>query len=92
MFTLPEAEQLRTVAMFAAMECAAMLVLRTGAAVAVAGTLAPSIGPEVETLLDRPVAVYDEWCAADGLAAIARDVFSGSGSILGIPVQPLHPG
>ncbi len=87
MFTLPEAERLRTVAMFAAMECAAMLVLRPGAAVAIAGTLAPAIGQEVGTLLDRPVAVYDEWCAADGLAAIAHDVFTGTRSILGIPVQ-----
>lgn len=91
MFTMPEADRLRTVAMFAAMECAAMLILKPDARVAIAGTLAPSIGPEVEMLLKRSVAVYDEWCAADGLAAIAQDVFSGSRNILGIPVKPFDP-
>jgi len=33
------------------------------------------------------VAVYDEWCASRGLAAIARDVFSGAENILGIDVD-----
>ena len=75
------------VAMFAAMECASMLLLAPDAAVAVAGSLGPVIAPEMEGLLGREVHVYDEWCAARGLAGIAKAVFSGARSILGIGVQ-----
>jgi hypothetical protein len=74
-------------AMFAAMECAAMLLINPGAKVALAGSMAPAIAPEVETLLSRGVAVYDEWCAARGLAGIARDVFSGATEVLGLAVE-----
>ena len=83
-FTLPEPEQLRAIAMFSAMECAALLLLNDRARVALAGTLAPLIAPEVGALLHREVTVYDEWCASRGLAKIARDVFSGTPEILGL--------
>ena len=79
--------RIRTVAMFAAMECASLLLLNSRARVALAGSLAPAIAPEVESLLGQDVAVYDEWCASRGLAAIARDVFSGAETILGIDVD-----
>ncbi len=52
-----------------------------------AGSMAPAIAPGVEALLSRGVAVYDEWCAARGLARIARDVFSGATGILGLAVE-----
>jgi putative methanogenesis marker protein 12 len=86
-FTMPEGERMRTIAMFAAMECAAMLLLNRKAQVALAGTLAPIIAPAVEAHLDRNVAVYDEWCAARGLARIAHDVFSGTAQILGLDMD-----
>ncbi|MFA5236734.1 MAG: methanogenesis marker 12 protein [Methanoregula sp.] len=85
-YTLPDDTSLRmrTVAMFSAMECASLLLLNSRARVALAGSLAPLIAPEVESLLGQDVAVYDEWCASRGLAAMARDVFSGAPDILGI--------
>ena len=88
-YTLPDDNNLRmrTVAMFAAMECAALLLLNSRARVALAGSLAPLIAPDVESLLGQDVAVYDEWCASQGLSAIARDVFSGASDILGIDVD-----
>jgi putative methanogenesis marker protein 12 len=86
-FTLPEDQRIRTIAMFSAMECAALLLLNTHARVALAGTLAPAVAPEVRALLDLDVAVYDEWCASRGLSRIASDVFSGSREVLGIRVD-----
>ena len=86
-FTMPSDERERTIAMFSAMECAALLLLNPCANVALAGSLAPAIGVEVALLLDRKVTVYDEWCASRGLAKIAKDVYSGSRSILGIDVD-----
>ncbi len=86
-FSLPERERLRSVAMFAAMECAALLLLNTRASVALAGSLAAFIAPEVKTLLGRDVAVFDEWCASRGLVRIARDVFCGKTGILGLDVD-----
>ena len=83
-FTLPERDQLRAVAMFSAMECTALLLLNNRAEVALAGSLAPFVAPEVEALLGCDVAIYDEWCASRGLAKIARDVFSGTTEILGL--------
>ncbi|MDD2473807.1 MULTISPECIES: methanogenesis marker 12 protein [unclassified Methanoculleus] len=79
--------RVETMAMFAAMECAAMLLLNPGAKVALAGSMASAVAPGVEALLSRKVAVYDEWCAARGLARIARDVFSGATGILGLAVE-----
>jgi len=86
-FALPKKERIRTVAMFSAMECAALLLLNRRAVIALAGSLAPVIAPEVRDLLGKDVAVYDEWCAARGLARIAEDVFSGEGQILGLGVD-----
>ncbi|MCU0630526.1 MAG: methanogenesis marker 12 protein [Methanoregulaceae archaeon] len=86
-FTVPVKDRERTIAMFSAMECAALLLLNPCANVALAGSLAPVVGPEVGRLLGRDVTVYDEWCASRGLAKIAKDVFSGSRSILGIDVD-----
>jgi putative methanogenesis marker protein 12 len=86
-FSLPEGERMRAVAMFAAMECAALRLLNTRAKVALAGSLAPGIALEVKGLLSCDVAVYDEWCASRGLFRIARDIFSGKREILGLGVD-----
>jgi len=86
-FSVPEKERTRSIAMFAAMECAALLLLNAQASVALAGSLAPAIAPEVKALLGRDVAVFDEWCASKGLVRIARDVFSGKTAILGLDVD-----
>ncbi len=84
---LPEGERIRAIAMFSAMECASLLLLNREAKIALAGSLAPVVAPEVRELLRREVAIYDEWCAARGLARIAQDVFSGASQILGIDVD-----
>jgi putative methanogenesis marker protein 12 len=86
-FSMPEPERMRTVAMFAAMECAALRLLNRRAVIALAGSLAPVIAQEVRILLGCDVAVYDEWCASRGLSRIARDVFSGKREILGLSVD-----
>jgi len=83
-YSLPEDERMTAVALFAAMECAALRLLNSRAPIALAGSLAPLIAPEVESLLGCNVAVYDEWCASRGLSKIARDVCSGKDSILGL--------
>jgi len=86
--TLPPEERLPALALFAAMECAALLVLDPGARVALAGGMAPAVGEAVESLLERDIALYDEWCAADGLSLIAEEVFSrGARTILGLSVS-----
>jgi putative methanogenesis marker protein 12 len=86
-YTVPPDLRVGTMAMFAAMECAAMLLINPDAKVALAGSMAPAIAPGVEALLSKKVAVYDEWCAARGLARIAHDVFSGATTILGLAVD-----
>jgi putative methanogenesis marker protein 12 len=86
-FSVPVNERERTIALFAAMECAAFRLLNPDARIAVAGTLAPVIAGEAGRLLGLPIAVYDEWCASRGLARIAADVFSGVPRILGIDVN-----
>jgi putative methanogenesis marker protein 12 len=86
-FSLLKEERIPAVAMFSAMECAAMRLLNPRAAIALAGSLAPAIAPEVRKLLGTDVTVYDEWCASRGLARIARNVFSGSKEILGLDVD-----
>jgi len=85
--TMPKDLQDTTLAMFTAMECAAMNVLNRGAAVALAGSKAPDIAPEVEALLLCGVSVYDEWCASRGLAKIAKDVFTNGKPILGLDID-----
>jgi hypothetical protein len=69
------------------MECAALRLLNPRAKIALAGSLAPLIADEVRALLCCDVAVYDEWCASQGLSRIARDVFSGKREIMGIAVD-----
>lgn len=85
--TLSPDARIPALALFSAMECAALLLLNPAAKVALAGTMAPVIAGEVETLLGRKVSVYDEWCASDGLALIASRVFSGTRNILGLDVR-----
>jgi putative methanogenesis marker protein 12 len=85
--TLPDPEQNRTLALFAAMECASLALLNPQAKIALAGSMAPKVAGEVQRLLGRTVKVYDEWCAAEGLAMIARDVFSGARSVLGLECE-----
>ena len=98
MYHLEEKYQNPTVAMWAAMECASLSLLAPDASaslsllapdasIALAGSLAPELAEEISALLQKPVIVYDEWAASDGLAKIARDVFSGAKQILGIPVS-----
>ena len=86
-FSLPEGDRVRALGMFAAMECAALLLLNPAAKVALAGGLGPVIAGEVRSLLRCDVAIYDEWCASRGLVKIARDVFAGKKEILGIAVD-----
>jgi putative methanogenesis marker protein 12 len=86
-YSLPEKDRIPALAMFAAMECAAMRVLCPRAKVALAGSLAPVIGDRVREHLCTEVAVYDEWCASRGIARITRDVFSGKDEILGLGVK-----
>jgi len=75
-----------TIALFAAMECAALQILAPGAPVALCGSLAHEISVQVTELLHQKVFVYDEWTAARGLAKIAEAVFSGEKNILGLSV------
>ena len=56
----------KTVAMYSAMECAALLLLNPRARVALAGSLAPLIAPDVESLLGLDVAVYDDGARQGG--------------------------
>jgi putative methanogenesis marker protein 12 len=86
-FSLPEGGRMWTLALFSAMECAALRVLNPRARIALAGTCAPDIAQEVERLLGEKPTVFDEWCASRGLARIARDVFGGKREILGIGVR-----
>jgi putative methanogenesis marker protein 12 len=86
-FSLEEDMRIPAVAMFAAMECAALLLLNDRAKIALAGSLAPMVHSEVTRLLKKDVKVYDEWCAAKGLARIAESVFSGKREILGLVVD-----
>jgi len=86
-FTVPEKEKMRSIALFAAMECAALLVLNNRAHIALAGSLASTIAGEVKSLLGCEVSVFDEWCASKGLVRIARDVFCGKKEILGLDVD-----
>lgn len=86
-FSLPPELRTPALALFSAMECAALRLLAPDARIALAGSMAPVVAPAVRELLQREVAVYDEWCAARGLVKIARDVFQGRREILGISVD-----
>jgi putative methanogenesis marker protein 12 len=89
-FTLPAPARNPALALFAAMECAALRVLNPAAGVALSGSDAKTVAPEIERLLGEQVAVYDEWCAARGLARIAADVFGGKRDILGLEVENIR--
>jgi hypothetical protein len=88
-YTLPAPARTPALALFAAMECAALRILNPQAIVALSGSVAKSVAPEIERLLGQPVATYDEWCAARGLARIAADVFRGKREILGLDVEKI---
>lgn len=86
-YSMPGEHRKSALAMFVAMECAALLLLNPSAKVALAGSCAGPLRDEVEELLGCKVWAFDEFCAARGLARIARDVFSGAEEILGIRVE-----
>ncbi len=89
---MEEKYRIPTVAMWAAMECASLLMLNPQASVALAGSLAPELADEISALLNKPVAVFDEWAASLGLALAAREIFSGAKDILGVAVAKPLPG
>jgi putative methanogenesis marker protein 12 len=86
-FILPDTARTATLAMFSAMECAALLLLNPQAKIALSGSCAQSIAGTVGQLLGKNVAVYDEWCACRGLVKICRDVFNGHSTIIGLTVD-----
>ena len=86
-FHLSEKERIPALALFAAMEIAALRVLNPEAKAALAGSAGPLVALEVERLLGEQVTVFDEWCASRGLWKIARDVSRGKRNILGIGVR-----
>ena len=89
-YHLEEQYQNPAIALWAAMECASLLLLAPEASIALAGSLAPKLAEEISALLQKPVAVFDEWAASLGMALAARDVFEGAKDILGIGVaKPL---
>ncbi len=81
-----------TLALFAAMEISALLVLcrdlgHEAPTLFLAGSPAKEIEPRVSALLDRAVLPLERSAAAQGCAWIAEDVFAGRESILGIAVD-----
>ncbi|MDD1675661.1 MAG: methanogenesis marker 12 protein [Methanomicrobiales archaeon] len=86
-FTMPPDLRVPALALFAAMECAALRIMNPQARVALSGSGAGSVAEEIRRFLGQDVAIYDEWCAAQGLALIARDVYRGKEEILGITVH-----
>ncbi|MDH7593517.1 MAG: methanogenesis marker 12 protein [Methanomicrobiales archaeon] len=86
-YHLPPEDRIPALSLFSAMECAALQMLNPSSKVALTGSMAPFIAPEVKGLLRQNIAVYDEWCAARGLVRIAHDVFNGGRDILGIGVD-----
>ena len=86
-YNLDDKYQLPTLALWTAMECASLGILAPSASIALTGSLAPKISEEVSALIRKPVIVYDEWAAANGMAMIAHDVFTGITDILGIKVS-----
>ncbi len=93
---LPEEKSLvlESLSLFAAMEINALLVLSRDWGelkpdIFLAGSPAAKISLRVSELLGRDVRPLGGYAAAKGCAWIARDVFSGSKSILGIAVDEL---
>jgi putative methanogenesis marker protein 12 len=85
--SLPAEVRKSALAMFTAMECASMKLLKRDAKVALAGSMAPAIAAEVEDLLQEKVFVYDEWCASTGLWKIAKEVFERKEGVLGLELD-----
>jgi len=86
--TLIDPDRQSALAMFAAMECAALRLLAPCAPVALCGSRAQSVSDEIRNLLHCDLLILDEWTAARGLSRIAEDVFSKKvRKILGIPVR-----
>lgn len=86
--TLIDPDRQSTLAMFAAMECAALRLLAPCAPVALCGSRAQSVSDEIRNLLHCDLLILDEWTAARGLSRIAEDIFSKKvRKILGIPVR-----
>ena len=83
---------LESLSLFAAMEISALLVLsrdlgQESPDLFLAGSPASSLCPRVCQLLGRAVEPLGRFAAAEGCAWLARDVFQGKKSILGIPVD-----
>ena len=85
--TLPPDQQGPALALWTAMEIAALRILAPGAPIALAGSQGPVVAGEVQAILGNSVSVFDEWAAARGLSRIARDVFAGTRTILGLAVD-----
>jgi putative methanogenesis marker protein 12 len=91
---LPEEESLalESLSLFAAMEINALLVLCRDRGepkpdIFLAGSPAAKISSRVSELLGRDVRPLERCAAAQGCAWIAKDIFSGSRSILGLQVD-----
>ena len=86
-FSMSDEEKTKSLAMFAAMECASLLLLAPHAPVVLCGSLAEELHTEVSRLLKRPLILFDEWAAAKGLAMIAQAVYGGATEIAGLLVR-----
>lgn len=90
----PEEKNLamESLALFAAMEINAILILsrdlgERNPAIFLAGSSAPLLAMRVSELLEKEVEVQGKCAAAEGCAAIAKDVFEGCENILGLEVD-----
>jgi len=83
---LSQSEEIASLAMFAAMECAALRILSPKAKIALCGSLAQDIHAEVSHLLEQEVLLFDEWTAAKGLSMIAEAVCMGEREIVGLAI------
>jgi len=83
---LSQSEEISSLAMFAAMECAALRLLSPKATITLCGSLAQDIHAEMSHLLDQEVLLFNEWTAAKGLSMIAEAVYTGKKEIVGLGV------
>ena len=88
------AAAMESLSLFAAMEVSALMVLcrdlgEDAPDIFLAGSPAASMCRRVCKLLGRAVQPLGRCAAAEGCAWVARDVFHGEKSILGIPVQEM---
>ena len=92
--SLENASALETLALFAAMEIAALILLmrdlgESKPELFLAGSPAALIEKRVAELLGKSVKSLSRYRAAQGCACIAKDVFLGAKNIMGIPVAEL---